>query len=309
MRPKGWDSPVAAEPIHLLATGGAGQVGMELGALDWPDGVVLHRPDRTELDLADPASIRRVFETTPYAAVINAGAYTAVDRAESDLVNAFAVNAMAPAVLAELTARAGIPLVQVSTDYVFDGASQTPYVETDPVGPLGVYGASKLAGELAVRTGNPRSVILRTAWVQSPHRSNFVKTMLRLAGEQPRLRVVADQFGCPTAAADIATAVRLITLRLMDDRNAPTGVYHFVNAGSTSWAGLASMVMEQSRMRGGPSVAVEPIPTSDYPTPARRPANSRLSTDKIVRDYGVVPRDWSPAVAEVVEALVGGRNA
>ncbi len=300
---------MAGKPIHLLVTGGAGQVGLEIGGLDWPEGVVVHRPDRAELDLSDPASIRRVFEATPYAAVINVGAYTAVDRAESDVADAFAANAMAPAVLAELTARAGIPLVQISTDYVFDGASAAPYVETDPVGPLGVYGASKLAGELAVRTGNPRSVILRTAWVQSPHRANFVKTMLRLAGEKPGLRVVDDQFGCPTTAGDIASAVRTITQRLLDDPDAPTGVYHFVNAGSTSWAGLASMVMEQSRLRGGPSVAVEPIPTSEYPTPARRPANSILSTDKIERDYGVVPRDWSLAVAEVVEALVGGRKA
>jgi len=309
MPPKGWGLPVAGEPIHLLATGGAGQVGLELGALDWPEGVVLHRPDRTELDLADPASIRRAFEARPFAAVINTGAYTAVDRAESDLVNAFAVNAMAPAALAELTARADIPLVQISTDYVFDGSADRPYVETDPVGPLGVYGASKLAGELAVRAGNPRSVTLRTAWVLSPHRANFVKTMLRLAGEQPRLRVVADQVGCPTTAADIAAAVRAITLRMLSDRQAPTGVYHFVNAGSTSWAGLASLVMEQSRLRGGPSVPVEPISTADYPTPARRPANSRLATDKIVRDYGVVPRDGSLAVAEVVEALLTGRTA
>lgn len=298
-----------SEPVHLLVTGGAGQVGLELGAAAWPANVVVHRPDRLALDLTDPASIRRVFEATPFAAVINAGAYTAVDRAESDLTTAFAANAMAPAVLAELTARAGIPLVQISTDYVFDGAGEAPYVETDPVGPLGVYGASKLAGELAVRTGNPRSVVLRTAWVQSPHRANFVKTMLRLAGEHPRLRVVDDQFGCPTTAEDIAAAVRQITLRLMDDPGAPTGVYHFVNGGSTSWAGLASMVMEESRLRGGPAVPVEPISTAEYPTPARRPANSRLSTDKIIRDYGVVPRDWSLAVAEVVQTLVGGRNA
>lgn len=309
MRPSGWDSPVGAEPIHLLVTGGAGQLGLELGAVDWPDGVVVHRPDRTELDLSDPASIRRVFGATSFSAVINAGAYTAVDRAESDLVNAFAVNAMAPAVLAELSAAAGVPLVQISTDYVFDGSSPTPYVETDPVGPLGVYGASKLAGELAVRAGNPRSVILRTAWVQSPHRANFIKTMLRLADSQPKLRVVDDQFGCPTTAADIADAVRRITLRLLDDPNAPTGVYHFVNAGSTSWAGLASLVMEQSGIRGGPSVPVEPIATSDYPTPARRPANSRLSTERIRRDYGIVPRDWSAAVTEAVESLLGGRKA
>lgn len=300
---------MASEPVHLLVTGGAGQVGLELGAAAWPDNIIVHRPDRQALDLTDPESIRRVFAATPFAAVINAGAYTAVDRAETDLTTAFAANAMAPAVLAELTARAGIPMVQISTDYVFDGAGAAPYVETDPVGPLGVYGASKLAGELAVRTGNPRSVVLRTAWVQSPHRANFVKTMLRLAGEHPRLRVVDDQFGCPTTAGDIASAVRQITLRLLDDPDAPTGVYHFVNGGSTSWAGLATMVMEESRLRGGPSVPVEPISTAEYPTPARRPANSRLSTDKIIRDYGVVPRDWSLAVAEVVQTLVGGRNA
>lgn len=301
--------PVAGEPVHLLVTGGAGQVGLELGAAAWPEGVVVHRPDRLSLDLTDPASIRRAFEAAPFAAVINAGAYTAVDRAESDLTTAFMANGMAPAVLAELTTRAGIPLIQISTDYVFDGSGDAPYLETDPVGPLGVYGASKLAGELAVRTGNPRSVVLRTAWVQSPHRANFVKTMLRLAGDQPRLRVVSDQFGCPTTAADIAAAVRQITLRMIEDRDAPTGIYHFVNGGSTSWAGLATMVMEESRLRGGPSVPVEPISTSDYPTPARRPANSRLSTDKIIRDYGVVPRDWSLAVAEVVQSLVGGRDA
>ncbi len=300
---------MADGPIHLLVTGGAGQLGLALGRLDWPEGVVVHRPDRTQLDLSDPASIRRVFEATPFAAVINAGAYTAVDRAETDLVNAFAVNAMAPAVLAELTAAAGIPLVQISTDYVFDGTRSAPYAETDPVGPLGVYGASKLAGELAVRTGNPRSVILRTAWVLSPDRANFVKTMLRLAGERPVLKVVDDQFGCPTTAADIAAAVQRITLRLLDDPQAPTGVYHFVNAGSTSWAGLAARIMDLSRQAGGPSVPVEPITTADYPTPARRPANSRLSTDRITRDYGVVPRDWPIAVAEVVEALVAGRNA
>jgi dTDP-4-dehydrorhamnose reductase len=300
---------VEVKPLHLLVTGGAGQVGLALGALDWPDGVVVHRPDRAALDLADPASIRQAFAAVPFAAVINAGAYTAVDRAESDLVQAFAVNALAPAVLAELTGQAGIPLVQISTDYVFDGASAEPYVESDPVAPLGVYGASKLAGELAVRTGNPRSVILRTAWVLSPYRANFVKTMLRLAAERPVLRVVADQTGNPTSADDIAAAVQTIVLRLINDAKAPTGAYHFVNAGRTSWAGLAARVMEQSGRLGGPSVAVEPITTADYPTPARRPTNSALSTARIERDYGVTPRDWSVAVDDVVEALVAGRNA
>ena len=287
----------------ILVTGGAGQVGLELARADWPSYVRLHMPTRDELDLGDTDAVRAMFAATPFKAVINSGAYTAVDKAETEVAAAFAANAMGPAILAEVTRAAGIPLVQVSTDYVFDGSGEQDYSESDPVGPLGVYGASKLAGEVAVRTGNPRSVVMRTAWVLSPHRANFLKTMLRLAADRPALRVVDDQTGCPTSARDIAGALADITLRMIADPEAPTGVYHFVNAGSTSWAGLAREVFALSKARGGPEAQVEGITTAEYPTPARRPANSRLSTFKITRDYGIIPRPWQDAVAGIVAEL------
>lgn len=298
-----------AESVHILITGGTGQVGLELQAAEWPDGVVLHAPTRADLDLSDPATVRAAFAATPFAAVINSGAHTAVDKAETEVAAAFAANAIGPAVLADTTREAGVPLIQVSTDYVFDGSKDAPYVETDTVGPLGVYGASKLAGELAVRSGNPRSVVLRTAWVLSVHRANFLKTMLRLAVDRPGLRVVADQHGCPTSARDIAATLKTITLKMIADRDAPTGVYQFVNAGETTWAGLATEIFALSAAVGGPTANVEGIPSSEYPTPAKRPTNSRLSTEKLARDYGIVPRSWQAAVAEIVTELHFERTA
>lgn len=295
--------PGPEDAVDILITGGAGQVGLELARVAWPERVRLHLPTRDQLDLGDADAVRALFAATPFRAVINAGAWTAVDKAETEVAAAFAANAMGPAVLAEVTRAADIPLIQVSTDYVFDGAGEADYAESDPVGPLGVYGASKLAGEVAVRTGNPRSVVLRTAWVLSPHRANFLKTMLRLAADRPALRVVDDQTGCPTSAKDIAEALATLTLKMIADPDAPTGVYHFVNAGATSWAGLAREIFALSAACGGPSAEVEGIATADYPTPARRPANSRLSTFKITRDYGITPRPWKDAVADIVAEL------
>lgn len=298
-----------ADAIHILVTGGEGQVGRELLAADWPTNVTIHTPPRSELDLGDAASVRAAFQRTPFAAVINSGAYTAVDKAETDVAAAFAANALGPAILADATREAGVPMIQVSTDYVFDGSKDGPYVEDDPVAPLGVYGASKLAGEVATLTGNPRSVVLRTAWVLSAHRANFLKTMLRLAGERPVLRVVDDQLGCPTSATDIADALRTITLQMISDSSAPTGVYHFVNSGQATWADLARQIFENSGASGGPSATVEGIATQDYPTPARRPANSRLHTAKLTGDYGIVPRAWQLAVAEIVARLNAERGS
>jgi dTDP-4-dehydrorhamnose reductase len=295
---------MADDVIDILITGGAGQVGLELTRADWPSHVRLHLPTRDQLDLGDADAVRAAFAATPFKAVINSGAYTAVDKAETEVAAAFVANAMGPAILAEVTRATGIPLIQVSTDYVFDGSGETAYTEADPVGPLGVYGASKLAGEAAVRTGNPRSVVMRTAWVLSPHRANFLKTMLRLANDRPTLRVVDDQHGCPTSARDIAGALKTLALRMIEDDQAPTGTYHFVNAGSTTWAGLAREIMALSAARGGPSATVEGITTADYPTPARRPSNSRLDTSKINRDYGIAPRPWKDAVAEIVAELI-----
>ncbi|MNH78006.1 dTDP-4-dehydrorhamnose reductase [compost metagenome] len=291
------------EPLHILVTGGAGQIGQELLAADWPAEVIVHAPDRSALDLTNAASIKAAFARTPFAAVINSGAWTAVDEAETNVADAFLANALGPAVLADITRARGVPLIQISTDYVFDGSKNGLYAENDPVAPLGVYGASKLAGELSVLTGNARSVVLRTAWVMSVHRANFLKTMLRLAAEHSRMRVVSDQHGNPTSARDIAAALKTITLRMIADTDAPTGVYHFVNAGQTSWAALAREIFSLSAKMGGPYAEVEPISTVEYPTPARRPANSRLSTEKLSRDYGIEPRPWQTAVAEIVAEL------
>lgn len=296
-----------AEPVHILVTGGAGQVGLELQRAAWPLGVVLHTPTRDELDLTDAATIQALFEKVAFAAVINSAAWTAVDKAETEVAGAFAANAGGPALLADATRKRGIPLVQVSTDYVFDGEKVGSYVESDPVAPIGVYGASKLAGEMAVRLGNPRSVVLRTAWVLSAHRANFLKTMLRLAADRPALRVVADQHGCPTSARDIAQTLKTIALTMIADAEAPTGVYQFVNAGETTWAGLAGEIFALSAAAGGPSATVEAIPSAEYPTPARRPSNSRLSTEKLTRDFGIAPRPWQAAVADIVHELYAER--
>ena len=287
----------------ILIVGGGGQLGQALARASWPDGLSPRILTRAALDIADPSGIATALAACPCAAVVNAAAYTAVDAAETDEAAAFAANASGPAFLADATRRAGLPLVHVSTDYVFDGTKTGAYDEDDRTAPLGVYGASKRAGEQAVLSGNPRSIVLRTAWVLSPFRSNFLKTMLRLAGERPILRVVDDQHGCPTSADDIAAAIATITARLIADPAAPTGVYHFANAGEASWYDLAGEIMARSAAHGGPSAPVEPIASADFPTAARRPRNSRLATARITRDFGIAPRPWQAAVADIVAEL------
>lgn len=291
-------APRVPEVVNILITGGGGQVGIELLKADWPGYVVLHAPDRSELDITVAASIERILSSGTFDAVINPAAYTAVDKAEDEIGEAFAANAVGPALLAAQTSARGIPLIHVSTDYVFDGEKDGFYSEEDPVGPVGVYGISKLAGEFAVRSGNPRSVVLRTAWVFSSHRNNFVKTMLRLGTTHPSIRVVSDQIGCPTGASDIASALATITLRLIEDEGAPTGVYHFVNAGEASWYDLAKAVFKDQPAEDRPEIVA--IETSDYPTRARRPANSRLNTTKLKKNFGIKPRNWEAVVKDVV---------
>jgi dTDP-4-dehydrorhamnose reductase len=293
----------ASEKRPVLLTGGSGQVGTALRRLA-PAGWDIHAPTRSELDLGDPEQIARLVASRPWAAVINAGAYTAVDRAEDEVAAAWRANALGPAALAHAAAKAGTPLVHLSTDYVFDGRLERAYRETDATGPINVYGASKLGGELAVRTAHARHVILRTAWVVSPTGSNFVKTMLRLGAERPVLRVVNDQRGCPTAADDIAAAVRVVADRLMDDPDAPAGTYHFVGQGEATWCDLARAVFAVAAEGGAPAPEVQPICTEDYPTPAARPRNSMLDTAKITRDYGIAPPPWLAAVRKVVQQLV-----
>ncbi|MBB5729833.1 dTDP-4-dehydrorhamnose reductase [Sphingomonas prati] len=296
--------------VRILVTGGAGQLGLALAAAKWSPQVTLLCPTRAELDLTDAAGIAAWFDREKPDAVVNSAAYTAVDKAEQDIAVAWAANATGPALLAAASAEAGIPIVQVSTDYVFDGTVEGAYAETDPVAPLGVYGSSKLAGEIAVRTGNPRSVILRTAWVVSATRVNFVKTMLRLGETMPELRVVSDQYGCPTSATDIASTIVTIVEAMVADAAAPTGTYHFVNAGSASWCDLAREVFTVATgITGRPGPLVHAITTADYPTPARRPANSRLSTARLTRDYGIEPQPWRPAIRAIVQDLVTAQPA
>lgn len=290
--------------LDILVVGGGGQVGLELQRLSLPQGVSITAPSRGELDITDEASVKAVVASRPWGAVINTAAYTAVDKAETEIAEAWRINALAPAILAQETARAKIPLVHVSTDYVFDGKGEGFYRESDPVAPIGVYGASKEGGEQAVRTANRRHAIVRTAWVVSAHRGNFVKTMLRFGAEREEMSVVADQIGCPTIAGDLADALLTIAVRLASDADAPTGTYHFVNGGETSWHGFAEEIFAQAKARGLKTPAtVKAIATSDYPTPARRPANSRLSTTTLTADYGIVPRPWQAALADVMAEL------
>jgi dTDP-4-dehydrorhamnose reductase len=289
--------------MHILVTGGTGQVGLELQRHAWPEGVRVHFPSRAEFDLAKRHQIAHIVASRPWGAVINAAAFTAVDLAEREVAEAWTLNALAPAMLAAETAKADIPLVQVSTDYVFSGTKTKAYVEDDRVGPLSVYGASKEGGEQAVRCGNRRHAIIRTAWVVSPHRANFLTTVLRLAGERDRLRIVADQHGSPTSARHLAGALATVALRLAEDRGAPTGTFHATNAGSTSRHGFAVEILRLAFGGRAGAPPVEAVTTADYPTPAKRPANSRLATRKIAQAYGIRLPPWQEAVAEIVAAL------
>ena len=288
----------------ILLTGGTGQVGRSILVHPHAQDLSLVAPSRKDLDLSDASSIERVLKSRNFTAIIHAGAYTAVDQAESEPALADAVNAKAPALLARFCQERAIPIVHFSTDYVFSGEACAPYHEEDATSPLGVYGATKRAGEQAVLASRCRAVILRTAWVVSPYGKNFIKTMLRLAQEREEIRVVADQCGCPTGAPDLAAVVISILPRLLAVPEVPTGLYHCCNQGETTWAGLARAVMNESARLGGPTAKIVEIGTADYPTPAQRPKNSRLSCEKLQHDWGITMRPWQNAVAENVAALL-----
>ncbi|MEP2757536.1 MAG: dTDP-4-dehydrorhamnose reductase [Hyphomicrobiales bacterium] len=288
---------------RILITGGSGQVGGALAGLDWPAGTELVVPPRTELDLSAADQVSAYVSEGRFSAIVSTGAYTAVETAEENLLDAFKVNAQGPAAIAEAAKKLGIPLVHISTDYVFDGTKTSPYVETDSINPKGVYGASKAAGELAIQSSGCRHVILRTAWVFSAFGGNFVRTMIRLT-DRPQLKVVDDQTGCPTAAQDIAVAAQTIVLRQLADTNAPNGIFHFCGDEAVTWFGFASEIFQLLSARQIDVPAVVPISTKEYPTPARRPANSALSTDKLRQEFGIGPCQWRVALASTVDVLL-----
>jgi dTDP-4-dehydrorhamnose reductase len=288
--------------MKLLVLGAGGQVGHELCRLAWPAGSELAAFDRSAVDITQREVVSAAVARERPAIVINAAAYTAVDRAEREPDIAWAGNCTGPANLAAACRDAAIPLIHLSTDYVFDGSKKGAYREDDPVRPLGVYGESKEAGERAVREALARHVILRTAWVYSAHGHNFIKTMLRLGAERPVLRVVADQIGSPTSAADIAAAIGAIVQRL-EAGNSSWGTYHFAGGGTATWHGFAEAIFELASPWRGPPPLVEAITTADYPTPARRPANSVLDCRRIGEAFGIVPRPWREALGEVIGDL------
>lgn len=280
--------------MRIIIIGARGQVGWELTRRALALGHAVLAWDVTELDITDAAAVNRELATHGADVVINAAAYTAVDKAEQEPELAYAVNRDGPAHLADACNCLNIPLLHISTDYVYDGRKPGPYVEDDPVGPLGVYGASKLAGDEAVRQLLFRHLILRVSWVFGIHGHNFVKTILRLAREREELRVVADQYGCPTYAGDIADILLELAGRTAEmDANAAWGTYHYCGEPATTWHGFASAIIEQARAREPLTVqTVTAIPTADYPTPAARPANSVLDGAKLAARFGIWPRPW-----------------
>src|ERR1700682_5125160 len=291
--------------MRILLLGGTGQVGTEARALALPTGVRIFAPPRSAVDLEDSAAIASVVAVEPWSAVINAAGYTNVDGAESEEAKAIAINATAPSRLAAETGRRRIPLIHISTDYVFDGRKGAPYVEDDATAPLNAYGRSKLAGERGVQRSNPQHVILRTAWVYSPYGKNFVRTILRLAQERDRLTIVADQRGCAPAARDIAKACIDVALSCArEPARAPYGVYHYAGAGEATWFDFASAIVQLSAGRTHRSPQVVPIRTVDYPTAAFRPADARLDCAKVLRNFGVMMRPWHDALAETVNRML-----
>jgi len=296
--------PKRGRNVRILLFGANGQVGSELRALPWGGGLDLIPVSRDDADLSVEGAAEAAVRRGKPDLVVNAAAYTAVDKAESEPDLARAVNGLAPGGMAHACVDLGIPLIHISTDFVFDGTKTGAYLEDDPTGPVSAYGESKLDGEDAVRAALDNHVILRTAWVFSAHGKNFLKTMLRLGAERDQLGIVDDQRGCPTSAAGIAGAVRTIVDRLHADGPLVPGTYHYSGGDPVTWFGFADAIFQAAgdRLPGG--VTVKPIGTKDYPTPARRPSNSVLSCAKIRAVYGIEPDDWRSAMGDVVDRLL-----
>lgn len=292
--------------MHIVVTGTEGQVARALVERSHVRGGRVTSVGRPDLDLSRPETILPSLQRAAPDVIVSAAAYTAVDLAETESKAAWAVNGQGAAAVAAAASALDVPVIHLSTDYVFDGTSNRPYRETDPVRPLGAYGQSKLAGETAVAGATADHAILRTAWVYSPFGKNFVKTMLRLARDRDEIAVVADQWGSPTSALDIADGIMTVAQNLVERRGEQDlrGVFHIAGTGFTNWAELAVFVFEQSARLGGPSARVRPISTAEYPTPAKRPANSRLDCTKLAVHHGVKLPDWQSSAAACVRRLI-----
>ena len=283
----------------ILATGGTGQVATELAAR----GVTC--VGRPEFDFDQPDTIAATFDRLRPTLVVNAAAWTAVDAAEKEPDAAYRANRDGPATLARLCARDGVPLIHISTDYVFDGTKPTPYTEDDATGPTGVYGASKLAGEQAVLDSGAKAAVLRTAWVYNATGKNFVRTMLTVAQKRDTLGVVADQHGNPTHAGDLADAILAVAARMERSWEDPYGgVFHAAGTGGTTWHAFAQAIFTEAARHGRREPVVNAITTAEYPTPAKRPANSQMECAKLERVFGVQLPAWQPSLARTIDAML-----
>jgi dTDP-4-dehydrorhamnose reductase len=293
-------------PRKIFIAGENGQVAKALARTYHARGDVVKSAGRATSDVAsEAATLSAIVDFKPNL-VINAAAYTAVDKAEDEVEQAYKVNRDGARHVAAAARAAAAPLIHISTDYVFDGNKKSPYLESDATNPIGVYGKSKLAGEAAVAAATPDHVILRTSWVCSPDGNNFVKTMLRLAGERDELSVVDDQWGAPTFAADLADAIAAIGEKLlaMSSRRDLYGIYHATGAGETTWCRFARAIMEKSAARDGSSCRIRAIPSSDYPTRARRPENSRLDCSKLAQSFGLRLPEWQTSLDRCLDQLI-----
>jgi len=291
--------------MKMLLVGSNGQLGWELEKRGKMQGLDIIPLDLPGFDITDPSAVKDAVAGSDVSVVVNAAAFTAVDRAESEPELAYKINSDGPAYLASSCAVSGIPLIHISTDYVFDGARKSDYLETDPVSPIGVYGKTKAAGEAEVRNHLQGHIILRTAWLYGVHGSNFVKTILRLGKEKETLNVVNDQYGCPTYAADLAETVLKIAAKISERGDIVWGTYHYCGKGMTTWHGFAEKIIDLARRHCSLVVKkVVPITTAGYPTPAERPVRSVLDCSLVTKNFGIHLRPWQESLAEMINCLV-----
>jgi dTDP-4-dehydrorhamnose reductase len=290
--------------MRIVVTGRHGQVARSLTEAGPEFGVEIVTIGRPELDLALPATVEPLLAAAEPDVILNAAAYTAVDRAEQEPETATMINVAGAGAVAAAAAKLDVPVIHFSTDYVFDGSKATPYTEEDPVAPTSIYGTSKLAGERMIAAAMPNHVILRTAWVYAPYGKNFVRTMLALAQTRDEVRVVADQIGCPTYAPDIAVATIAIARNLLNrpDDARLRGIFNLAGSSETSWAGFAAAIFANLKEKGMRTPILTPITTAEYPTPARRPANSRLDCAKLRRMHGIQLPSWTASLPACLDA-------